>query len=55
METHIRDHYILMIQNMGVTTKKYRVSLRFYLKLAISGKTVTLIDFEQKFEFFKNL
>jgi hypothetical protein len=40
MKTNIRDHYVLPIRNMRVTAKKYRVSVSFYRKLAIFGKTV---------------
>jgi hypothetical protein len=40
---------------MGVTTKKYGVSVTLWPKLAIFGKTVGQHrDFEQKFDFFKN-
>jgi hypothetical protein len=55
VKTHIRDHHVLQIQNMGVTAKKYGVSVSFCRKLTIFGKIVGLpIDFERKFEFFKN-
>jgi hypothetical protein len=38
---------------MGVTTNIYGVSVSFYHKLAIFGRTVTSpMDFEGKFEFF---
>jgi hypothetical protein len=33
--THIRDHNVLPIWNMGVTEKKYVVSVNFPHKLAI--------------------
>jgi hypothetical protein len=41
---------------MGVTTKKYGVSVSFCHKLVIFGQNrrLTLIDIEQKFDFFKN-
>jgi hypothetical protein len=38
-KTHIRDHYVLLIQNMGVTIKKFVVSVSFYRKLVSYGKT----------------
>jgi hypothetical protein len=40
MKTHIRDHYVLMMWNMGITDKKYRVSLSFCRRLGIFGKPV---------------
>jgi hypothetical protein len=40
VKIHIRDHYGKPIHNMGVTTKKYRVSVSFCPKLVIFGKTV---------------
>jgi hypothetical protein len=39
IKIHIRDHYVLPIQNMGVMTMKYRVSASFCRKLVIFGKT----------------
>jgi hypothetical protein len=40
VKTHIRDHYVPSIQDMGFMAKKYRVSIIFYRKLVIFGKTV---------------
>jgi hypothetical protein len=42
VKTHIRDHHVLQIQNMGVTAKKYGVSVSFCRKLTIFGKIVGL-------------
>jgi hypothetical protein len=41
MKTHIQDHHVLPIHNMGVTAKKYRVSVSFCRNLMISSKTVS--------------
>jgi hypothetical protein len=55
MKTHMRDHYILPIQNMGDTAKKYRVSVSFCRKLTIFGKTVgeDLCILSENFNFYK--
>jgi hypothetical protein len=39
-KTHIQDHYVLPIRNMGVMGKKYGVSVSFSSKLTIFSKTV---------------
>jgi hypothetical protein len=40
---------------MGVTTKKYEVSVSFCRKLPIFTKTVGAMHFERKFEDFENM
>jgi hypothetical protein len=40
IKNHIRDHYVFLIQNMAVITKKYRVLISFRRKLVIFGKTI---------------
>jgi hypothetical protein len=39
-KTHIGDHYVQLIRNMGFMTKKYGVSDSFCCKLAIYEKAV---------------
>jgi hypothetical protein len=40
MNTLIRDHYVLPNWNMVLMTKKYGVSVSFFRKLTVFGKTV---------------
>jgi hypothetical protein len=40
VNTHIHDHYVLLIWNMGIMAKKHGVSVSFCRKLSIFGKTI---------------
>jgi hypothetical protein len=40
IQTHISDHHVLRIRNMGLMRRKYGVPDSFYRKLTIFGKMV---------------